>query len=188
MFSALIRKASNCAEQVQAVVLYLEKILVLKSTFRLIAGCRTRILLGLGFIENLFNGYNSRVFQGVSKAFYVYSSADESIKDETRLLLLWVSSLVTLYTFVFTHMTYVVKPVHIFMAKSRVSKSRLKPELCFHRYVYFSCVPIYTYIYIHIYKLIYRNIYRNFIRFFSWKYWKCRKMPYVQVKQKNAKI
>ena len=29
---------------------------------------------------------------------------------------------VTLYTFVFTHITSVVKPVHIFMARSRVSK------------------------------------------------------------------
>ena len=28
-------------------------------------------------------------------------------------------------------------------ARSRVSISRLKAELCFHRYVHFACVPIY---------------------------------------------
>ena len=30
----------------------------------------------------------------------LFRSADESLKEETRLLLLWVGSLVTLYTFV----------------------------------------------------------------------------------------
>ena len=76
----------------------------------------------------------------------LFSSADESLKDETRLLLLWVGSLVTLQILVFTHITSVVKPVHIFMARSRVSKSRLKAELCFHlhRYVHF----VFWYIYI----------------------------------------
>ena len=48
----------------------------------------------------------------------------------------------TLHTLVLTHVTSVVKPVHIAMARSRVSKSRLKAELCFHRYVYLTCVPI----------------------------------------------
>ena len=65
----------------------------------------------------------------------VVSSTDESFKDETRLLLLWVGSLVTPHTFVFTHITSVVKPVHFFMARNRVSKSRFKgralfPSLC----------------------------------------------------------
>ena len=55
----------------------------------------------------------------------LFSSADESLKDETPLLLLGVSSVGTLYTFVFTHITSVVKPVHNFMARSRVPKSRL---------------------------------------------------------------
>ena len=32
----------------------------------------------------------------------LFSSAGESLKDETRLLLLWVGSLMTLYTFLFT--------------------------------------------------------------------------------------
>ena len=73
------------------------------------------------------------------------SSADESLKDETRLLLLWVGSLLTLHTFVFTHITSMVKPVHTFMARSRISKSRLKAELCLNRYVHFSFVPIYIY-------------------------------------------
>ena len=52
---------------------------------------------------------------------------------------------VTLYTFVFTHITSVVKPVHIFMARSRVSKSPLKAELFYYRYVHFSSVPIYIF-------------------------------------------
>ena len=57
------------------------------------------------------------------------SSTDESLKDETRQLLLLVGSLVTLHTFVFTNITSADKPVHILMARSRVSKSRLKSEL-----------------------------------------------------------
>ena len=40
-------------------------------------------------------------------------------------------------------LTSVVRSVQIFMASSRVFKSRLKPELCFHCCVHFSCVPIY---------------------------------------------
>ena len=58
---------------------------------------------------------------------------------------------VSLYTFVFIHATSVVKPVHIFMARSRVFKNCLKAELCFYRYLHcaFSCVPIYIYIHIH---------------------------------------
>ena len=72
----------------------------------------------------------------------LFSRADESLKDETRLLLLWVGSLLTLHTFVLTRVTSVVKPLHTFMVRSRVSKSCLKAELCFHRYVHFSYVPI----------------------------------------------
>ena len=45
------------------------------------------------------------------------SSAYESSKGEVRLLLLWVGLLVTLHTFVFTQIKYVVKPVHIYMAR-----------------------------------------------------------------------
>ena len=75
----------------------------------------------------------------------LFSSADKSLKDETHLLLLWVGLLVTLYIIVFTHIASVVKPVHIFMAGSRVSKSRLKAELCFYRYVHFSSVPMYNF-------------------------------------------
>ena len=44
------------------------------------------------------------------------------------------------------YITFVVKPVHFFMARNRVSKNRLKVELCFHHYVHFACVPIYIYI------------------------------------------
>ena len=75
----------------------------------------------------------------------LFSGADESVKDKTHLLLLWVGSLAALSTFVFTHVTSVVKPLHIFMAKSRVCKSCLKADFCFHRYVHFSCVLIYIF-------------------------------------------
>ena len=75
----------------------------------------------------------------------LFSRAEESFKDEARLLLLCVGSLVTLNTFVFTHIASVVGPVHTFMEGSRVSKGRLKGELCFHCYVRFSCVPIYSF-------------------------------------------
>ena len=61
----------------------------------------------------------------------LFSSIDQSLKGEIHLLLLLVGSLVTRYTFVFSHLASVVKPVHIFMARSRVSKSHLKVELCF---------------------------------------------------------
>ena len=64
-------------------------------------------------------------------------------EHKTRLPLLWVGLLVTLHTFVFIHIRSVVKPVHTFMARSRVSESCLKAELCFHRYVHFVCVPTY---------------------------------------------
>ena len=58
--------------------------------------------------------------------YSVVSSTDDSFKDEARVLLLWVGSLVTLHTFVFTYITSVVKPVHFFMARNRVSKNRFK--------------------------------------------------------------
>ena len=77
---------------------------------------------------------------------HLFSSADESLKDEKRLLLLCLGLLV--HTLVFMHITSAVLPLYILMTKSRVSKSRLKAELCFNRYVYFACVPIYTYIFI----------------------------------------
>ena len=38
-----------------------------------------------------------------------------------------------------------VKPVHVFMARTRVSKRGLKAELCPQRYVHFSGVPIYIF-------------------------------------------
>ena len=62
---------------------------------------------------------------------YVYTSANESLKDEKHLLLLCVGSLVTLYTFVFTHITTVVEPVHIFMLKRTLFSS-----LCAYIYIY----------------------------------------------------
>ena len=67
--------------------------------------------------------------------------ADESLSDEMRLLLLWNLSLVTPHT-LFIHEKSVLKPVHKFMVKNRVSKSCLMAELCFHRFVHFGCVLI----------------------------------------------
>ena len=64
-----------------------------------------------------------------------------SLKGKTCLLLLWVGWVVTLYSLELTHITYAVRPVHIFMARSRVSKSRLKAKLCFQRNVHFACDP-----------------------------------------------
>ena len=59
--------------------------------------------------------------------------------------------------FVFTHITSVIKPVHILMARSRVFKNRLQVGLC---YVHFACVSgvsfrLYIYIYIYVYMYIY---------------------------------
>ena len=59
----------------------------------------------------------------------------------------------------YIHIRSAVKPVDIFMARSRVSKSHLKGDLCFHCYVHFSCVPIYIYIYIYILNIYILNIY-----------------------------
>ena len=67
---------------------------------------------------------------------------------------LWVDSLVTLHPFILTHITSVVKAVHIFMVRSRVSKSCSKADLCFPRYVHFDYVPIYKHICIYIYYII----------------------------------
>ena len=39
--------------------------------------------------------------------------------------------------------------VHTFMARGRVSKSCLKAEPCFYRYVHFACVPIYVFSFHH---------------------------------------
>ena len=64
----------------------------------------------------------------------------QSLKDETRLLLLWVGSLETLHIFVFNHIKSVVKPVHFFMTRNRIFKSLkavLIAELCFHRSIVF---------------------------------------------------
>ena len=79
----------------------------------------------------------------------MFSSADESLKEETRLLLIWVGSLVTLHTFVFTHITSVVKPVHIFMTGGRVSKSHLKAEISFHGYVHYIYPSLYIFSFHH---------------------------------------
>ena len=73
----------------------------------------------------------------------MFSSADESLMDETRLLLHWDNSLVTLHTFALIHITSEVNPVQIFMTRSTASKSCLMAEPCFHRFVHFGCVPMY---------------------------------------------
>ena len=50
---------------------------------------------------------------------------------------------------VFIHILSVVKPVHIFMARSRICKSCLTVELYFHRSVHFDCVAIYIFCFHH---------------------------------------
>ena len=66
-------------------------------------------------------------------------------KRSATVLSWFASDTVHLFVHVFTHITFVVKPVHILMARGRVSKSRLKAELCFHRFVHFACFPIYVF-------------------------------------------
>ena len=44
--------------------------------------------------------------------------------------------IICIHFFMFVHITSVMKPLHIFMKRSRVSKSCLKAELCFRRFVY----------------------------------------------------
>ena len=39
-----------------------------------------------------------------------------------------------------------ITPVHIVMARNRVSKSFLMAEFCFHGFVHFDCVPIYIWL------------------------------------------
>ena len=61
--------------------------------------------------------------------------------------LIWFASdTAHLHTLLFSHITSVVKPVHIFLASGRVSKIRLKTELCFRRYVHLACIPMNIYI------------------------------------------
>ena len=48
----------------------------------------------------------------------------------------------TLYTVI--HVTSLVKLVHIFIVRSRTSKSCVITELCFHRFLHFGCVPIFS--------------------------------------------
>ena len=73
----------------------------------------------------------------------IFSSADKSIKEKMCLLLLLDGLLVILHTFAFIHKTSVVKPAHIFMTRSRVPKSCVTGELCFHRSAHFDYVPLY---------------------------------------------
>ena len=39
-----------------------------------------------------------------------------------------------------------ITPVHIVMARNRVSKSFLMAEFCFHGFLHFDCVPIYIWL------------------------------------------
>ena len=78
----------------------------------------------------------------------MFSSADELLNDEMFLQFFGLGSLVTLHTFMFTHILSVLEPVHIPMVSSRVSKNCLKAELCFHYSVHFIFHSIH---YIHIF-------------------------------------
>ena len=68
-----------------------------------------------------------------------------SLKDETRILLLWDGSLVTLTLLCSFIYSSVMKPVHIFIARNRASESCLISELCFCRFVHFVYVPMYIF-------------------------------------------
>ena len=55
---------------------------------------------------------NKKDFTFVKFTTQIFNSADESLKDETRLLLFRIGSLVTLHTFVFAHIRFMVKLIH----------------------------------------------------------------------------
>ena len=63
-----------------------------------------------------------RVCSVTSEPSQSSSRGVSSFKDSSALLNERIGSLVTFHTLAFTHVTSVVKPVHIFMARSRVSK------------------------------------------------------------------
>ena len=70
----------------------------------------------------------------------MFNSADESIKDELRLLLQWYGSPVTLHTCV--HQQNIWAKTSACLAKKRVSKSCFIVEPCFHHYALFGRVLI----------------------------------------------
>ena len=47
------------------------------------------------------------------------------------------------------HIAPVVKPVYIFLARNRISKSYLMADVYFHRFVHFGCVVIYVFSFHH---------------------------------------
>ena len=116
----------------------------------------------------------------------LFISADECLKDISYLLLVWVISLITFYTFVFTHITSVMKPVQIFMTRRRVSKSLKHVCIPFfsiicmcisyiYIYIYKLFINInYIYIYIYIYVYIYLYIHINFTNLSFNLLWKCQ--------------
>ena len=68
-----------------------------------------------------------------------------------------------IYIYIYIYYTcYIYYIVHSLRVRSRVSKSRLKAELCFHRYVPFSCVPCdISYIYTHIIYIMHLFMYNS---------------------------
>ena len=76
-------------------------------------------------------GFHHKQFVSNLKNFTLVNSAAESFKKETRELLLWNDLLVILHTFVFIRIISMMKTVHIFMTRNRVSKSCLIPEPTF---------------------------------------------------------
>ena len=118
-----------CLRMVQSlsISLFLWKLpLIVRSFLVLMSSCsRSSFVHCMRCYDDKQCASNQKDFTSVKFTTQLFSSADESLKDETPLLLLGVSSVGTLYTFVFTHITSVVKPVHNFMARSRVPKSRL---------------------------------------------------------------
>ena len=69
---------------------------------------------------------NQKDFTFVKFTSQLFSSANETLKDKTHL-----------------HITSVVKLVHIFMVRNRISKTCLMAKFCFHCFVHFDGIPIY---------------------------------------------
>ena len=129
------------------------------------------ILVAFWYIFSAFTSSSVLVTRRISLLLgssFMFSSTDESLKDETCKLVPWDGLLVKLHTFVvFIHDIFEIKPVHISITRTRASKSFLMGELCFNRFQDFNCLPIYIFSFnheqcpgaliVHIYYVLYIN-------------------------------
>ena len=77
----------------------------------------------------------------------MFSNVNESKTKLVATALKWFAS--GFAHFGFIHITSVVKPVHIFVVRNRISKSCLLTEPCFHCFKHFGCVLIYIFSFHH---------------------------------------